>query len=142
MVHRARERLSTRRRRFVVDDETRVRMLKKFISAIEIGDRDRIIELLAQDATMISDGGGKAIASLRPLIGPQRIAMLWFAVARRRPAGVERHIVSVNGEPGVALKINGALHSVATIETDGERVHRYFTIANPDKLRSFAALFD
>jgi hypothetical protein len=48
--------------------------------------------------------------------------------------------VRVNGEAGIALFWKDHLHSVATVETDGERIYEYYTIANPDKLRSFAAI--
>ncbi len=139
MVHRARERVTARRRRFVVDDETRTRMLEKFIAAADTGDREALVALFAPDAQMISDGGGKAVAALRPLVGPERIAWLWYAVAKNRRR-VARRIVRVNGEPGLALYIDGRLHSVAVLETDGERIHRHYTIANPDKLRSFAGI--
>lgn len=138
MVHRARERLTARRRRFLVDDATRMRMLERFIAAADRGDRDAVVALFADDAVMTSDGGGKAVAALRPLVGAERIAWLWYAVARRRreqPA--ERRIVRVNGEPGLAQYLNGRLHSVAAIETDGTRIYAYYTIANPDKLSSF-----
>jgi RNA polymerase sigma-70 factor (ECF subfamily) len=138
MVHRARERLTSRRRRFLVDAATRTRMLEKFLAAADRGDRDALVALFAPDAVMTSDGGGRVVAVQRPLHGAERIAWLWFAVARRRrPQPPERRIVRVNGEPGIALFIDGRLHSVAAIETDGERIHAYYSIANPDKLRSF-----
>jgi RNA polymerase sigma-70 factor (ECF subfamily) len=138
MVHRARERVTAKRRRFVVDDETRVQMLRKFIAAANDGDTEAIKALFAPDAVLISDGGGKAIAARRPLFGAERIAMLWRAVAKRARSRAERRIVRVNGQPALAQYFDGHLHSVAVIETDGERVHRHYTIANPDKLRSFA----
>jgi RNA polymerase sigma-70 factor (ECF subfamily) len=138
MVHRARERVTAKRRRFVVDDETRVQMLRKFIAAANDGDTEAIKALFAPDAVLISDGGGKAIAARRPLFGAERIAMLWRAVAKRARGRAERRIVRVNGQPALAQYFDGHLHSVAVIETDGERVHRHYTIANPDKLRSFA----
>jgi RNA polymerase sigma-70 factor (ECF subfamily) len=138
MVHRARVRLTARRRRFVVDDTTRTRMLERFIAAADRGDRDAMVALFAPDAVMTSDGGGKAVAVFRPLHGAERIAWLWFAVARRkRPVAPERRIVRVNGEPGVALYLNGRLHAIAAVETDGERISAYYSIANPDKLGSF-----
>jgi RNA polymerase sigma-70 factor (ECF subfamily) len=138
MVHRARERLTSRRRRYMVDDATRTRMLERFIAAANRGDREALVRLFAPDAELMSDGGGKTVAVHRPLRGAERIAWLWFAVARRRRAQPpERRIVQVNGEPGIALYLNGHLHSVASIETDGERISAYYSIANPDKLRSF-----
>ncbi len=138
MVHRARERVTAKRRRFIVDDKTRTEMLRKFIDAANGGDRKALKALLAPDATLISDGGGKAIAARRPLHGAERIAWLWYAVAKRSGDRIGRRIVRANGEPALAQYFDGRLHSVAVIETDGERIHRHYTIANPDKLRSFA----
>lgn len=140
MVRRARERVTAKRRRFVVDEATRTRMLERFIAAMNDGDRDALKALLAPDASMISDGGGKAIAAIRPLQGAERIAWLWYAVARRSGDRAERRLVRVNGEPAIARVADGRLHSVGTIETDGERIYAHYVIANPDKLAAFAWL--
>jgi RNA polymerase sigma-70 factor, ECF subfamily len=143
MVHRARERVTARRRRFVVDDATRTRMLQKFVGAVATGDREQIMAVFAEDAVMTSDGGGKATAISRPLEGSQRIAMLWYAVARRHAeesdtgGAMEHRIVRINGEPGIAFIGNGRLYSLSVIETDGERIHSFFSIRNPDKLAGF-----
>lgn len=137
LVHRARTQLSLRRRRFIVDDATRTAMLERFIAAANRGDRQEIVALFAEDSVMTSDGGGKAVAVSRLLLGAQRISWLWFAVARRLGAGAQRRLIRVNGEPAIANYFDGQLHSVSTIETDGERIHAYFSIANPDKLTAF-----
>jgi RNA polymerase sigma-70 factor, ECF subfamily len=140
LVHRAREKLTSKRRRYPVDDATRTRMLEKFIEAASRGDRAEIMKVFAADAIMISDGGGKAIALRRPLLGAERISWLWFAVSRRADLRAERRFIRVNGEPALASFYNGKLHSVAVIETDGERIHALYTIANPDKLAAFRDL--
>jgi RNA polymerase sigma-70 factor, ECF subfamily len=136
LVHRARERVATERRRFRVDDQTRMRMLKRFIAAANRGDYEALKNLFAEDAIMTSDGGGKAVAVLRPLHGAARIARLWYAIARRHRLG-ERRIVRINNEVGIANFVLGRLHSVSTIDTDGERIYAYYSIANPDKLGAF-----
>lgn len=138
MVHRARERVTSRRRRFMVDEATRIRMLERFIAAANAGDRAALVQLFASDATMTSDSGGKNVAVHRVLHGAERIAWLWYAVARRRLDTFKRRLVRMNGEPAIANYYAGRLHSVSVIETDGQRIHAYYTIANPDKLRSFA----
>src|SRR5262245_45469739 len=102
MVHRARERVLARRRRFHVDEATRVRMLERFIAAANAGDRQQVVALFAPDAVMTSDGGGKAVAVRRPLHGAERISWLWYCVGRRFAQQPERRIVYVNGEPAVA----------------------------------------
>jgi RNA polymerase sigma-70 factor, ECF subfamily len=139
LVHRARERVTTERRRFRVDEAARIDMLKRFMAAAESGDFDAIKSMFTPDALMTSDGGGKAIAVFRPLRGAERIARLWWAISRRPEApGIERRLVRVNGEVGVAFYFRGRLHSVATVDTDGERIHNYYSISNPDKLRVYA----
>jgi hypothetical protein len=50
---------------------------------------------------------------------------------------VERRIVRINGELGLATRFMGRLHSVTTIDTDGERIYTYYSVANPDKLGAF-----
>lgn len=142
MVHRARQHLTQRRRRFVVDEATRVAMLQRFIETVNRGDRRALVALLAEDATMVSDGGGKAVALSHPLHGAERISWLWYAVARRSMQGLTQahaRIVRINGEPGIAWYFQDKLHSVACVETDGRRIQSYYSIANPDKLRAFAA---
>ncbi len=140
MVHRAREKLTSKRRRYLVDDATRTRLLERFIEAANRGDREELMKIFSTDAVMTSDGGGKAIAVQRPLVGAERISWLWFAVSRRAQLLAERRIVRVNGEPAIASFYNGRLHSVATVDTDGECIRAFYTIANPDKLRAFQNL--
>jgi RNA polymerase sigma-70 factor (ECF subfamily) len=139
LVHRARERVATERRRFRVDEEARITMLKRFIAAAQSGDFNAIKSMFAPNAQMTSDGGGKAVAVIRPLHGAERIARLWWAISRRREApDIERRLVRVNGEVGLAFYYKGRLHSVATVDTDGHQIYGYYSIANPDKLRVFA----
>lgn len=138
LVHRARERVTAKRRRFQVDDATRRRMLEKFIALAQRGDRKEIVSLFAADAVLTSDGGGKAAAVHRPLLGAERISWLWYVAARRFDARVETRIVPVNNELAVVFYWNGVLRSLVTIETDGERIHSMYSIRNPDKLQAFA----
>lgn len=137
LVHRARERVVTERRRFQVDEQTRQRMLERFIEAANAGDLSAMKALFATDAHMVSDGGGKAIAVLRILHGAERIASLFQMVFRRNARGIERRIVRINGELGLATSFWGKLHSVTTIDTDGERIYAYYSVVNPDKLGGF-----
>ncbi|HEY0682707.1 MAG TPA: RNA polymerase sigma-70 factor [Steroidobacter sp.] len=137
LVHRARERVTADRRRFQVDEQTRRRMLERFITAANDGNIDELKSLFATDARMISDGGGKAVAVRRILHGAERIAQLFAMIFRRRSLQVDRRIVRINGELGLATSFNGKLHSVSTLDTDGQRIYAYYTVANPDKLADF-----
>jgi RNA polymerase sigma-70 factor (ECF subfamily) len=137
LVHRARERVTSKRRRFQVDEATRRRMLERFIAIAAKGDRKEIVQLFAEDAVLTSDGGGKARAVFRPLFGAERISYLYYVIARNLPPEVEIRIITVNGELGIGYYWNGALSSLVALETDGERIHSLYTIRNPDKLRAY-----
>jgi RNA polymerase sigma-70 factor, ECF subfamily len=138
LVHRARERVTAKRRRFQVDNETRRRMLERFLAIAHTGDRKRIVELFASDAVMTSDGGGKAIAVCRPLVGAERLSWFWHAISRNLAPRIDIRIVNVNGEPGIAFVWDGKVRSLMTVETDGHRVHSIYSLRNPDKLKAFA----
>lgn len=137
LVHRARERVASERRRFDVEDAAHLSMLHRFLDAADRGDIAALKALFVPDATLVSDGGGKAVAVRRILHGAERIAWLWRAVARRN-SGIERRIIRCNGQPALGHYWRGRLHAVATIDTDGERIYTYYSIANPDKLGAFA----
>jgi RNA polymerase sigma-70 factor (ECF subfamily) len=137
LVHRARERVTSRRRRFQVDDATRRRMLERFIQIAHTGDRKRIVELFATDAVMTSDGGGKVRALQRPMIGPERLSWFWHAITRHFTPNLEVRFVRINGELGIGYFADGRVRSLMAFDTDGEVVHTIYTLRNPDKLKAF-----
>ena len=96
--------------------------------------RAALESLLHADARLVSDGGGKAVAVIRPLLGGERIARLFWAAYRRQDPAIEWRIGRVNGEPAILRYRGGVLAAVMVAVTDGERITELFTVANPDKL--------
>ena len=133
LVHRARQRLQAGRPRFSADHAQHRQLLARFMDASQRGDSGAIQALLHANARLVSDGGGVVTAAIRPLLGAERIARLFWAIARRgavHPA----QLGSVNGEPAI-LRFNGnRLHSVTTIEVVDGRIRAIFSVLNPDKL--------
>ena len=85
LVTRARKHLEAGRPRFDPDEAARDALLERFLAAAEEGDLEALEELLAKDAVLYADSGGKAMAPREPLIGAARIARFMAAVARARP---------------------------------------------------------
>ncbi len=112
LVHRARERIVAERRRFQVDEQTRRHMLERFMTAAGTGDLPAMKALFATDARLVTDGGGKAVAVRRILHGAERIGLLFKMIFRRNAQSIERRIVRINGELGLATSFRGKLHSV------------------------------
>lgn len=138
LVHRAKERVRDERRRFLVDHETHMRVLRKFMAAASSGNREHLAQLLAEDATLTADGGGKAVSTYKTLVGAERIAWLYYAVARNPRLELEWRESVINGQPGILRYRDGRLHSTLSIVTDGERVLAIYSVLNPDKLHALS----
>lgn len=103
------------------------------MDASQQGDLAAIRALLDANAEMISDGGGRVTAAIRPLLGAERIAQLYWAIARRHGAH-PAHIGQVNGEPAILRFDGDHLHSVTMITVDAGRIVRVLSVLNPEKL--------
>jgi RNA polymerase sigma-70 factor, ECF subfamily len=105
LVTRARKHLEANRPRFDADEAARDALLERFLAAAEEGDLPALEELLAKDAVLYADSGGKAMAPQEPLVGAELIARFMAAVAQVRPSGeLESRRVRVNGQPGRVVR--------------------------------------
>lgn len=138
LVSRAKAQLHEDAPRRPVSLDAHQRLLERFAEAASAGSLDGIKALLAEDAELLSDGGGKVPSFGLPLVGAQRIAQLYFAAARRHGGGVRLQPVTLNGEPGLLRFIDGQLESAQAFQTDGQRIVRVFVQRNPDKLARLA----
>ena len=137
LAHRARARLRDGRPRFEVDADAHRRLLARFMQAARDGDRDRIAALLHDDARLVSDGGGQVAAAIRPLVGAERIARLYWAVARRADDRVWT-LGRVNGEPAILQLREGRVVTAMLATVVDGRIAQLLNVMNPDKLRAAA----
>ena len=102
IVTRARKHLEASRPRFDADEAARDALLERFLAAAEEGELEALEELLAKDAVLYADSGGKARAPQEPLVGAALIARFMAAVSQVRPSSgeFESRRVRVNGQPG------------------------------------------
>ena len=131
---RARASVHEARPRFAVDRERHRELLRSFTEAARGGDQARLVSLLAGDAVLRSDGGGKALATKKPVVGASAVAKFIIAVTRTVPPDVSRDEADLNGAPALVLRAAGRPLLAILIDTDGERIHSVFAVANPDKL--------
>jgi RNA polymerase sigma-70 factor (ECF subfamily) len=136
---RARARVREERPRFDVDRERHGALLRSFAEAARGGDRAKLVSLLAEDVALHGDGGGKAIANKKPVIGRDAVAQFVIATTRTVPSEATLDEIELNGAPGLVLRAAGRALVAILIETDGEHIHSVFAIANPDKLDALAA---
>jgi RNA polymerase sigma-70 factor (TIGR02957 family) len=141
---RARRHVDARRPRFEPSPARRDELAERFFAALEEGDVDGLVTLLADDVALHGDGGGRAPALARSLHGPDRVArtLLAWAKAGRR-AGLVLAPTHVNGQPGARIgDRDGRTLSVMEIEVADGRVRAVHSVINPDKLRHLGPLVD
>lgn len=139
LVHRAKAQVQDARPRFSVPRETQLRLLRGFADAAVRGEFSALKAMLADDAQLVSDGGGKVPSFGVPVRGAQRIAQLYLATSLRHRGALRFEVVVLNGQWGLLRFIDGALESAQAVETDGERIVHIHTQRNPDKLARIAA---
>jgi RNA polymerase sigma-70 factor, ECF subfamily len=144
ILSRARRALVTERPRFDPDPGERRKLASTFLAAAREGDMAGLVALLARDAVLVGDGGGKARAIARPLVGAERIAKALSAFARIAVEwGLEFEPVLVNGQPGFrAVAPDGGLVNVLSVDVADGHVVRLHSVVNPDKLAHLGPLSD
>jgi RNA polymerase sigma-70 factor (ECF subfamily) len=138
MVHRARDRIRLERPRFEVSESAHRSLVEKYLSALHSQDSAQIAELLAPDALLVSDGGGKVWAARRQLKGVRAIVRLETGVMRRLAGRLTLRIAHVNGRLGTIGYLDGQLQGVTYFETGGGQIRSILRILNPDKLRGLS----
>jgi RNA polymerase sigma-70 factor (ECF subfamily) len=142
LASRARRHITDAKPRFETSREAREALADRFFAAAQDGDMEGLMSLLADDATMYGDGGGKGTASPRPTVGAEKVARFLYAIFERgRRIGGQLERVQVNGQPGAKLlDSEGALVAVMTLDVAGHSIATIRSIVNPDKLAHLGRL--
>jgi RNA polymerase sigma-70 factor (ECF subfamily) len=135
IARRARQQLAAQRPRFHPSSEEQARMVQQFVQTCATGDMSSLVNLLAEDVTLYSDGGGKTAAALKPIHGPEKVARFLFAILAKAPLGLELRFEEVNGQVGLIIYDGPRPYSVFTFDVAGERIQAIYTVVNPDKLQ-------
>jgi len=139
LAARAREHVRAARPRFTPSAEEGERLAATFRQAAASGDASAMTRLLAADAVLYSDGGGKRLAARNPIYGADKIARFFAGVMTKEDAsGWRVRAARINGLPGyVFADAEGALRTVAFEFRDGG-IAAIYLIVNPDKLQRVA----
>jgi RNA polymerase sigma-70 factor (ECF subfamily) len=144
LAARARRHVDLGRPRFDADRRERDELAARFFDALKDGDVDALRELLAADVQMVGDGGGKAPAFARAVVGADNVARVLataFPAMAAIEATVQQH--DVNGQPGAVLR-DSSDRVVGTMSLDvlDGRIQTIRSVANPDKLGHLGPVAD
>ena len=138
IVSRARRRVREERPRVQVSPAARERLVESFMRAVELRDRDALLVLFAEEATLTADGGGKAKAAQKIVRGGASVVRFMLGVLSGARERLTFQKIIVNGETGLAVRMDGQLVSVMSFVTDGRRIFGLYSVLNPDKLHGVA----
>jgi RNA polymerase sigma-70 factor (ECF subfamily) len=111
-------------------------LLERFLAAADEGDVEGLERMLAEDAALYSDGGGKVTAARRPLFGRARVARVLATLTRKqqRRGPFDVDLVRVNRQPGRILRTaDGAIWDILSIDVVDGLIQTVRIIRNPDK---------
>ena len=134
IAHRARAHVAARRPRGVVSPAQARGALEAFQKAVETGDLQRLLDILAPDVVFLGDGGGVVQAALRPVVGADRVIRLFAVGLDLVGAAVSVEPVQVNGYPALLVRLNGEIDGVLAVRIEGGLVTGLYYVRNPEKL--------
>jgi RNA polymerase sigma-70 factor (TIGR02957 family) len=131
VAHRAREHVEARRPRAAVTARERDEVIARFLGAAATGDLQALMDVLAPDVVLLTDGGGVKKAALRPIHGRDKVTRFLEAVM---PDGFVADAVVVNGSPALRIAVDGEVDAVASLLVEDGRVTGLYVVRNPAKL--------
>ncbi len=138
IASRARRRVRDPQRHVESDPDDHERVASAFVAAALRGDVDGLLQLLAPDVVLVSDGGPHHRAARHPVRGPERVARLLTNLGRRYPTDTSVTMTTVNGEWGMVLARRGRPFLVVALHIEQGRVASLHSIVNPAKLGHLA----
>ena len=128
------------RSRYAADPARAEALAAEFVTAARAGDTKRLMVMLAEDAELWSDGGGKAIAALNVIHGADRIARFFVGIRDKQDPGIQLVFRPVNGRPGIVGYVGPRADFALALEPkDDGRIGAVYIVRNPDKLARLAA---
>jgi RNA polymerase sigma-70 factor, ECF subfamily len=134
IAHRARQHVDAHRPREVVSAGETQAALESFRRAFETGDLQGLLEVLAPEVVLVSDGGGVKRAALRPVRGAEKVVRYMVGGAGKTEAAVSSEPIVVNGNPALILRLDGEVDGVMAIRVEDARIIGLYYVRNPEKL--------
>jgi RNA polymerase sigma-70 factor (ECF subfamily) len=140
LVSRARAHVQAARPRYAPSTDEHARLVRAFGAAIVSGDIEALQNVLAEDAVLYPDGGGRVLSAMRPIYGADRVARFLFGVLEKFPLSEAARISeqTVNGGPGFYVEDAGKPVQTIAFDIDGGRIRSVYVVRNPEKLSRLA----
>ncbi|MFG2989587.1 RNA polymerase sigma-70 factor [Streptomyces sp. NPDC048257] len=138
IAHRARQHVDARRPREVVSASQTRAVLESFRRALETGDLQGLLDVLAPEAVLLSDGGGIKQAAPRPIVSGGKVARFILGSKGKNGGALSSALTVVNGSPALALHLDGEFDGVMAVRLENALITGIYYVRNPHKLSRVA----
>jgi RNA polymerase sigma-70 factor (TIGR02957 family) len=139
IAHRARQHVDARRPREVVSPGEQQEVMDAFQRAVQTSDLQGLLDVLAPEVVVVSDGGGVKLAGLRPIVGVEKAVRLFFGAMHKVGGVLTTELALINGNPALLFRFDGEIDGVAAIRIEDGRVSGIYYVRNPAKLSRIAS---
>jgi RNA polymerase sigma-70 factor (ECF subfamily) len=134
IAHRARRHVDARRPREVVTPSQTRAALEAFQRAIETRNLQDLLDVLAPQVVLISDGGGVKRAAPHPILGAEKVGRFVIGGLAKTDATVAVGPTVINGHPALVVHVDGELDGVMAVRVEDARITGLYFVRNPQKL--------
>jgi RNA polymerase sigma-70 factor (TIGR02957 family) len=134
IAHRARRHVDARRPREVASPSQTRAALEAFQRALETGDPQGLLDVLAPEVVLVADGGGVKQAALRPVIGAEKVIRFMVGGLGKTEGALTAGPTVVNGNPALVVRLDGGIDGVMAIRVEDARITGLYYVRNPEKL--------
>jgi RNA polymerase sigma-70 factor (TIGR02957 family) len=138
LISRARGKMGITPEEPVYPEAASEEWVSRFLAALEQGNMDTVLSMLAEDVVLVSDGGGKAIAAVHPIESRDLVARFLLGLIRKAPhyeGGVHVEMRDINGQTGLVVRSGEGIETVALMHVERNAIRNLYFVRNPDKLR-------
>lgn len=135
IAHRAKDHVAARRPRIQVGRAEQEQVVERFLAALNTGDVQGLMDVLAPDVVAVADGGGQVRgAARRPIVGAERLVAYILGGMAKFKVQLVATPALVNGAPGARVEVDGKLVGAVSVTVEHGRITRIYSVANPQKL--------
>ncbi|OKK18364.1 RNA polymerase subunit sigma-24 [Streptomyces sp. CB00455] len=139
IAHRARRHVDARRPREVVSASESRAAVESFRRALDSGDLQGLLDVLAPEVVLVSDGGGIRHAAPRPITGARKVARFMIGGLAKNQLPLTLGPTVVNGNPALVVHLDGEIDGVMAVRVEDARITGLYYVRNPEKLTRVAS---
>ncbi|MEH7524519.1 RNA polymerase sigma-70 factor [Bacillus sp. JJ1503] len=109
-------------------------IINRFVEAFQMQNTAVLLELISENVTLFSDGGGKATAAVRPIVSVSNVLALLYGIMKKASEDFNFEMKNINYQPAIVIYMNGKIHSILSFYISNDKINEMYITMNPEKL--------